>query len=285
MRWCPRPDCQNAVYEPVRERNCLAGYCACGYRFCFHCNLEAHSPINCDVMKAWHHKLDQDAASLHWIASNTKACPDCHISIEKNDGCFQMTCYKCKSQWCWLCQKPWATHPNHFRCNTFDESQLSNTVEYRDPSAKKPGAAGGLAEFVEQYKMYTEHARSGHLEDTIRQKAKKQIADLRSDPSRVYDTEFLPRAYAQLAQLRSVLKFLYVELWDLIVRDDSEIKCDLVRMQQDSLSRLAETFTSELNKPIEEFSRARAATIRDLTKAANIAVQGILNDSIETFSI
>lgn len=278
MRWCPRPGCQNAVYDPIQERNCRAGYCACGYRFCFDCNLEAHSPINCEVMKDWRVKLDQDAASLHWIASNTKACPECKISIQKNDGCFQMTCYKCKAQWCWLCQKPWATHPNHFRCNTFDTDKLSNTVEYLDPSAQRSTDVGALADFVAQLKMFTEHDQADKLEDNIRQQAKKQIADIRSDPSRVYDTEFLPRAYAQLAQLRSVLKYLYVESWDLGRRSNTENQRVLVQFQQDSLSRLAETFSNELKKPISEFNRSRAATIMDLTSSAKTSVQNILQD-------
>jgi IBR domain, a half RING-finger domain len=74
LRWCPAPGCENAVTDPVPERNCMAGYCSCGHRFCFACNEEAHTPATCAQMKEWIKKCDEDAATLSWIAQNTKVC-------------------------------------------------------------------------------------------------------------------------------------------------------------------------------------------------------------------
>uniref|UniRef100_A0A7S4DIY1 RING-type domain-containing protein n=2 Tax=Lotharella globosa TaxID=91324 RepID=A0A7S4DIY1_9EUKA len=38
-----------------------------------------------------------------WRATNTKKCPKCGVDTEKNHGCNHMTCYICKTGWCWLC--------------------------------------------------------------------------------------------------------------------------------------------------------------------------------------
>ena len=32
-----------------------------------------------------------------------KRCPMCHVPIEKNDGCAQMMCKRCKHVFCWYC--------------------------------------------------------------------------------------------------------------------------------------------------------------------------------------
>ena len=32
-----------------------------------------------------------------------KRCPFCHVPIERNDGCAQMMCKRCKHVFCWYC--------------------------------------------------------------------------------------------------------------------------------------------------------------------------------------
>ena len=32
-----------------------------------------------------------------------KRCPVCHVPIERNDGCAQMMCKRCKHVFCWYC--------------------------------------------------------------------------------------------------------------------------------------------------------------------------------------
>jgi hypothetical protein len=36
-----------------------------------------------------------------------KACPKCHVFIERNKGCIHMTCKQCKCEFCYLCNKEW----------------------------------------------------------------------------------------------------------------------------------------------------------------------------------
>uniref|UniRef100_UPI003AABE01E E3 ubiquitin-protein ligase RNF14-like n=1 Tax=Centroberyx gerrardi TaxID=166262 RepID=UPI003AABE01E len=44
-----------------------------------------------------------DALSEGWVASNSKYCPHCSSSIQKNGGCNMMTCTRCGQRFCWAC--------------------------------------------------------------------------------------------------------------------------------------------------------------------------------------
>lgn len=54
--------------------------------------------------------LSESALSKAWIDANTKRCPGkrCGIPVEKNEGCFHMTCRSCAFQFCWECLAPWS---------------------------------------------------------------------------------------------------------------------------------------------------------------------------------
>ena len=40
----------------------------------------------------WIRKCDDDSETSNWIAANTKECPKCHVTIEKDGGCNHMVC-------------------------------------------------------------------------------------------------------------------------------------------------------------------------------------------------
>ncbi|XP_071403053.1 E3 ubiquitin-protein ligase RNF14-like [Centroberyx affinis] len=44
-----------------------------------------------------------DALSEGWVAGNSKDCPRCSSSIQKNGGCNMMTCTRCGQCFCWAC--------------------------------------------------------------------------------------------------------------------------------------------------------------------------------------
>ena len=73
---------------------------------------------------------DQD---VEWINYNTKKCPNCHSNIEKNDGCNQMTCVKCKHVFCWECLGDWKIHNKRtggfYTCNLTSNTKNNNQVE------------------------------------------------------------------------------------------------------------------------------------------------------------
>jgi len=132
VRWCPSPGCSKAVYEPIVEGDNFIGICSCGFKFCWKCNKNYHTPLSCDDMTKWDEKNSSgDVLSLKWMQENTKQCPKCKNPIEKNDGCFQMTCSQCHHQFCWLCRGDWFTHGDHFKCNKYTDGQLQNKPEFR----------------------------------------------------------------------------------------------------------------------------------------------------------
>lgn len=67
---------------------------------------------------------EQEIGNMLWLEANTKKCPKCKASTEKNEGCNHMTCKRCRHEYCWICMQPWSLHSNStggfFRCNRFD---------------------------------------------------------------------------------------------------------------------------------------------------------------------
>lgn len=55
----------------------------------------------------------EDSLSQIWKDVWTKACPGCNTPIEKNGGCPQMQCARCKLHFCWLCMKPLRSHKSN----------------------------------------------------------------------------------------------------------------------------------------------------------------------------
>lgn len=62
-----------------------------------------------------------ESYSVDWISKNSKNCPKCGTSIEKNGGCMHMTCFKCKHEFCWICMKNWKMHTT---CNKRSDEVL-----------------------------------------------------------------------------------------------------------------------------------------------------------------
>ena len=107
--------------------------CSCGTRFCFSCGNDSHEPVNCRLLKLWEKKCvcvknktsaaadgySSDKETFNWILSNTKDCPKCVTSIEKNGGCNRITCRSktCRFEFCWLCMREWSVH-GYSSCNT-----------------------------------------------------------------------------------------------------------------------------------------------------------------------
>lgn len=91
LRWCPGPDCQLAIecHVPVKSLDAIVPSvkCDCGHAFCFGCGLTEHQPCICPLVKKWLQKCKDDSETANWISANTKECPKCQSTIEKNGGC------------------------------------------------------------------------------------------------------------------------------------------------------------------------------------------------------
>ncbi|PAA51298.1 hypothetical protein BOX15_Mlig015657g1, partial [Macrostomum lignano] len=112
--FCPRAGCETVFSVPgPRDRKFSLGRrrrkrpergwrvsCpACGLVFCSRCKLEWHRGIDCDQQLARTHGIlftqPQDAP--------VKRCPVCAIPIERDHGCAQMMCKRCRHIFCWYC--------------------------------------------------------------------------------------------------------------------------------------------------------------------------------------
>jgi len=81
--------------------------CKCAGPMCIGCEGFAHEPMLCKEASEWRQNLEGQMNKLNklWIYQNTKPCPWCNKSIEKNGGCPHMTCSQCKNSWCWTCDQ------------------------------------------------------------------------------------------------------------------------------------------------------------------------------------
>ena len=117
MKWCPAPDCSNAV-----QMKCVAPQlvkCNCGHSFCFACSENWHAPIHCDLIKHWN-KIIQKHPTTSWDLLNIKSCPGCNVPIMKNGGCNFMECKMCRVRFCWICMKTGIPYDyKDHRCNKY----------------------------------------------------------------------------------------------------------------------------------------------------------------------
>uniref|UniRef100_A0A1I7TIU5 RBR-type E3 ubiquitin transferase n=1 Tax=Caenorhabditis tropicalis TaxID=1561998 RepID=A0A1I7TIU5_9PELO len=127
---CPRENCQKVAYVTDRERH-LAECSYCQFSFCNLCKQTFHGVSSCKwkkgdkerLVKDWQEGDENTKAEMcrqfggaknvevlverflneEWLDSNSKPCPKCSVSIEKNEGCHKMHCTKCDTYFCWLC--------------------------------------------------------------------------------------------------------------------------------------------------------------------------------------
>lgn len=78
----------------------------------------------------WLVRSGVDMDTLKWMQENTKECPQCNTAVQKNQGCYQITCSSCYATWCWLCRGDWATHGSHFKCATYNKGKRSLKVRH-----------------------------------------------------------------------------------------------------------------------------------------------------------
>ena len=83
MKWCPSKGC-DFLAEKTEFAIVNVVNCKCGFSYCFNCENEDHLPATCAQVKIWKEKEISDSENILWIKANTKPCPKCTTSIEKN---------------------------------------------------------------------------------------------------------------------------------------------------------------------------------------------------------
>jgi hypothetical protein len=118
FRWCLREGCvSGGLYEdpssptvsispsPV-DRNCIQ--CSeCGFTMCYSCQNPWHTGLTCAQHMSQHDASFTETRT--WLAQHTKPCPGdgCGVQVQKGNGCFHMTCSRCRFEFCWECLADW----------------------------------------------------------------------------------------------------------------------------------------------------------------------------------
>jgi E3 ubiquitin-protein ligase RNF14 len=75
----------------------------CSLAFCTVCLASWHGDFVSCQPRDTSQLTEEDQASLNYIMRNTSPCPTCSVPCQKSYGCNHMTCFQCKSHFCYLC--------------------------------------------------------------------------------------------------------------------------------------------------------------------------------------
>lgn len=266
LKWCPAPDCQNAVECGVKRKDLdkvvPTVQCACGHRFCFGCILSDHQPAPCELVKRWLKKCADDSETANWISANTKECPRCNSTIEKNGGCNHMTCRKCKHEFCWMCMGLWSEHgTSWYNCNRFEEK---SGTDARDAQAK---SRVSLERYLHYYNRYANHEQSARLDKDIYVKTERKMVQLQKESGMSWiEVQYLHSASQALQTCRQTLKWTYAFAFYLARNNLTEIFED----NQKDLEMAVENLSEMFEKPVAELSDPKLKVdIMDKTSYCN----------------
>lgn len=204
MRWCPAPDCSNvvkAVYfdsQPVQ--------CICEHLFCFSCGEAWHDPVRCKWLKKWIKKCDDDSETSNWIAANTKECPKCQVTIEKNGGCNHMICKNqaCRAEFCWVCCGAWEPHGSSwYNCNRFNEDDAKKARDNQEKSRSM------LQRYLHYCNRYMNHHHSLKLEQKLDNTIREKMEEMQQHNMSWIEVQFLRKAVDVLCLCRQTLMYTY----------------------------------------------------------------------------
>ncbi|KAJ5707803.1 hypothetical protein N7488_007604 [Penicillium malachiteum] len=276
LRWCPAPNCEYAVDCAVKTRDLKrivpTVRCVCQHEFCFGCSLNDHQPTPCPLVKMWLKKCEDDSETANWISANTKECPRCQSTIEKNGGCNHMTCRKCKHEFCWMCMGLWAEHgTSWYNCSRYEEKSGSDA---RSAQAK---SRASLERYLHYYNRYANHEQSAKLDKDLYLKTEKKMTSLQSQSGLSWiEVQFLDTASQALQQCRQTLKWTYAFAFYLARNNLTEIFED----NQKDLEMAVESLSEMFEKPVSELAELKV-DILDKTAYCNKRRVILLTDTAE----
>ncbi|CAH0386783.1 unnamed protein product [Bemisia tabaci] len=298
IKWCPMAGCGRAVRLPETEyfqlkqpkKTSHAVDCGNGHFFCWDCLGEAHAPSECSQWKRWQEKIaeikperlqtycneSEDAANCLWLVTNSKPCPNCKSPIQKNEGCNHIKCYKCKHDFCWVCQESWKKHSSatggYFRCNRFEA--MSKAEEKQDVliteaivrSQQTMEQTMESNRFIHYYTRFRNHENSRHLEEPFLAAAQKKMATLAANFRNEIDastTKFVEDAIRELLKARHVLCGSYVYGYYL---EDTGYKKTIFELMQNELEEVTERLSGLVARPYLRTPRAAIVQTASLAR-------------------
>ena len=248
LKWCPS-DCGAAVRA---RAGLLSVRCSCAHRFCFGCMEDDHFPATCDDLRQWSIKCRDDSETFNWLVANTKACPKCGTSIEKNGGCNHMTCRDaaCKYEFCWVCLGPWKEHSgSYYSCNRYDPEKEKESADGK----KKDSSRQALERYLHYYTRFTNHNNSLKLELEAKARMEAKVREMEQLGDNTWmDCQYLVEANEALHDCRYALKFTYVFAFylprDANFRHHFEMQQTMLEQQTEGLAELLERDAADIER-------------------------------------
>jgi ariadne-1 len=240
---------------------------------CFGCGyIKGHMPLPCAQFEEWEHETPEEAQNAEWIYYNAKACPNCNIVIQRDQGCNHMKCQMCKYEFCWICLQIWVKHDN-YSCHV-----------YQNPKDQARNAGDNHAFFFFHWNRYVNHQKAIETQNTTlrdrlmklqnnndvnhadRGKNVKKSANSNYNQEKVNDDfgdcsnstsfaanstqsnagaiswigmEFLFQALDELLETRRVLQYNYVFMFFLKQNHHSQVYGDCVQDLADAVEKLS----------------------------------------------
>ena len=94
-------DPEDPESTPMAERLCICE--DCDFAFCSVCKKSWHGELSECNPRRQKELNDEEFASAEYLKKYTTPCPTCNAPAQKIHGCNHMTCFKCRSHFCYLC--------------------------------------------------------------------------------------------------------------------------------------------------------------------------------------
>jgi E3 ubiquitin-protein ligase RNF144 len=97
--WCPSSGCRTIcnIWQGSKYQGVDVTCPTCDNQFCSSCSATWHEGLSCEE------QVGDEAGLWGDLEENIKKCPQCQVPIERNEGCAQMMCRRCKHVFCWFC--------------------------------------------------------------------------------------------------------------------------------------------------------------------------------------
>ena len=262
IKTCPNPKCnlsirvQNAIPKEIK--------CKCGQIFCFSCLEESHFPCDCFMAEEWKNfgekfgkdeyvwvKKETKDEIKFTITQNVKYCPNCKLTIEKNQGCNHMSC-PCGYQFCWNCLENWRGHSYgcHKKIKMEKLPSFSTFIKKKNlyiPGKSKNKNKEKLTSFeryMKYFKKWFSHFKNLEISDKIKIKISNLKNELIEDKNILEsDLYFLEEAIATIIDCYRAIKYIFIFQYFLDDEDAEELinnDLDILQNQVDILLELVE---------------------------------------------
>jgi E3 ubiquitin-protein ligase RNF14 len=100
-----QPQSQPTTNDPNSSEDGRLAICeSCEFAFCRICKTGWHGDyVACNIKRDDAELTAEEKASFDYIRKHTSPCPTCQVPVQKQAGCNHMTCFQCRTHFCYLC--------------------------------------------------------------------------------------------------------------------------------------------------------------------------------------